>query len=119
MKHFRKATVWLAVVFCITIAGCRAASNSPVASEIAGYEVQMSPGVTRSIAEPALRAAVADSVVSAQVQRSGLVRVERVADKAPTRAVRLEFQNYMSGHVVELTNSMAGWRVASIGRMIE
>ena len=86
---------------------------------MAGYEVRASPAIKRSLVEPTLRAALADPELRAPPDRFPLVRVGPIRDSAPDTAVRVEFQGYMEGYVVTLTNSVSGWRVARLGRMIE
>lgn len=119
MRDSRISTMCLLVLSCVTVAGCHSAGTSPERSKIAGYEVRASAGVRRSVVQPALRAAGAAPELRAPPERFPLVRIVGGPDEASDRVVRVEFQGYMEGYVVGLTNSVCGWRVKSISRMLE
>jgi hypothetical protein len=119
MKVSRNSSVCLMVLSGIAAAGCRATSTSPESAKIAGYEVRASSGVGHSLVEPAFRAALGAPEVKITPERFPLVRVGTIPEKAPDQALRVEFQGYMDGYAVMLTNSVSGWRAAWVHRMIE
>jgi len=95
------------------LVGCRGHSNR------ASYKVEAAPQLDRATVEAVVRLAVSTAEATQHPERFDRVRVAPASSTDKKRGIRVELVGYMDGYVVQLTNSVTGWSIASVGRMIE
>jgi hypothetical protein len=100
-------------ILCVLILGCR----GPKAH--ASYKVESSPELDRATVETVVHLALSTSEAKQHPERFDRVRVVSASSTDQKQGIRVELVGYMDGYIVHLTNSVSGWSIASVGRVIE
>jgi len=98
---------------CVLILGCRGQAVP------APYKVEASPELDRATVEAVVHLALSTSEAAQHSKGFGKVRVAPASSTDQKQGIRVEVLGYMDGYVVYLTNSVGGWSIASVGRMLE
>ena len=101
------------LTLCVFILGCRTRAVNT------SYKVEFSPDLDRATVDAVVHLVLSTSEATQHPERFDRVRVVPASSTDEKPEIRVELVGYREGYVVHLTNSVTGWSIASVGRMIE